>query len=334
MSIGVLRQCNKCKKEFPNNSNYFYRQRLGKEGLSGTCKNCTKQIRLDNQKPIVYEIYCSVTNKYYIGQTIVPLSIRVSQHFTKAKSLKQPLYQDICRLNKDDFTYKELHVADDISDLDDLEKFYIAKYISESKDMYNLEYGGVNSFIKHESSKMLQAISKGSKPFYIFNIKGELIDEGLKVIDSDKKWKASFNSVLKRKQKLTKGMFAIYKDEYTKEVLQCYLEKLKNYKKYGEIYRPVVDNSGKNNPMYGRTNEKNPNSKKVVVIKNKKSHIFNSCSEAEIKFNVTGLRNYARGVCNHYYRKQDIYIYYLNDKAIADTLEEILEIEKSISEVK
>lgn len=135
--------CAECGAILPKSKDFFFSHKHGKDGFENKCKECIKKRRRKRYKNIIYEIYCKEANIYYIGQTIKPITERISKHFSDAKrGRKQPLYEDMRMYDKQAFEYRVLEEVDKQEDLDDKEKYYIKKYLDEGKILYNREYGG------------------------------------------------------------------------------------------------------------------------------------------------------------------------------------------------
>ena len=164
-----IKICNKCGRWLQKESNFF-KHKFAKDGYENICKECVKARRKKRYKNIIYEIYCIQTDKYYIGQTIKNLSERISKHFSDAKrGRNQPLYIDILKYGKENFKYKEICEAKTESELNDLERYYISKYIEEGKILYNREAGGKDKTTMFYESKIKMSRSKNIKPFYVLN---------------------------------------------------------------------------------------------------------------------------------------------------------------------
>ena len=115
----------------------------------------------------------------------------------------------------------------------------------------------------------------------------------------------------------SKDYIVISKKNFTYDLLvneikaYTYLEDNIRYNE--EIYyKGTHDVRGKKNPMYNKHGKDNPNSKRVYIIKdNKIIDVFESATQAQESYNFV-VSAYARGECNHYYRKKDLYVYYEN----------------------
>lgn len=326
--------CNKCHRILPATDEFYFKHKHGLYGVESTCKECVKKRRKLRYKNSIYEIYCKDTDTYYIGQTIKPITERISKHFSDAKrGRKQPLYEDIRKFGKDAFNYKILEIVDTKEKLDEREKYYISLYKSNGKKMYNREGGGHKGLIVHEETKRIQAKSRGTNEFIIFDSDGFLIGEFYSYNQAYKElgW-FKYKYYLDNLELNDKNYIILSKENFSEELLY---NEIKAYRYLEDIYCDSIKEKeikmpksmkGENNPMYGKKGALNPNSKKVYVIKGDNIEIFESASEVSNKYKFQA-RAYARGVSNHYYKKLDMYIYYeyllpLHIQSDKSTLEE------------
>ncbi len=207
-----------------------------------------KMVKLKRYKNIIYEIYCTKTNKYYIGQTIKPLNDRMSKHFSDAKNgRKQPLYDDIRRYGRDYFVYQELCCVTTSEDLDDKERYWIDKYLKDGRDLYNLEFGGRKNVSVPYSTRVKMATSAGTAPFVVYDIHKNYIGRFEKIIDANTMLGTYFNNDKIANNGCSHGYIAFYELEFSTYKLDLILSNLVLIN--GKI-RKKVDLSGKNNPMY------------------------------------------------------------------------------------
>lgn len=103
---------------------------------------------------IIYKIVNKITNKVYIGQTVMPLARRWSVH--KASKRKSPLTSSIKKHGIENFYIQEIDRAHSTIELDILEQTYIVAYNSVYPNGYNLAIGG-------RSSRGHKAWNKGIK---------------------------------------------------------------------------------------------------------------------------------------------------------------------------
>ncbi len=99
----------------------------------------------------IYKIYNDVNSKVYIGQTRTSIKQRWKQHRVDMKRSNSPLYRAMLKYGVDKFHIKEIvrytspTKSDLITELNNAEQYYIAKYKSlASQNGYNLESGGNN----------------------------------------------------------------------------------------------------------------------------------------------------------------------------------------------
>lgn len=179
--------CSKCGKILPKSKEFFFSQKLSKDGFESQCKECVKKRRRKRYRNVIYEIYCKETDMYYIGQTIKPLTERISKHFSDAKQgRKQPLYDDMRKYNRQLFEYRILKEVDNQEDLDENERYYIKKYLKEGKKIYNREYGGRKDIDISEDTRREMCKAKGTKEFLVFDSEGFFLGEFYSVSQANK----------------------------------------------------------------------------------------------------------------------------------------------------
>ena len=247
----ITKVCTGCKLELPNTVQYFANNKRTKDGLESKCKSCAKIVKMKRYKNVIYEIYCTESDKYYIGQTIKPLNDRISKHFSDAKrGRKQALYQDIRKYNRDKFIFREIEHVENLCDLDSREQYWISEYKIQNKNLYNIELGGKNNIIVPEDTRIKQAIAKGIKPFYVFTAQKEFVGEYETIQNARKELGVSgFGRVLQGKALHSGRYIAIFKDSFSEETLKEMINKLETQ---GEKVRAKVDRSGENNSMFGK----------------------------------------------------------------------------------
>ena len=310
--------CSNCGKILPRTNEFFFKHKGGKDGLESQCKECVKKRRKKRYKNVIYEIYCEKTNIYYIGQTIKPITERISKHFSDAKrGRKQPMYEDMRKYERQTFSYKILEEVEKQEDLDDREKYYIKKYLDEGKALYNREYGGRKNIKVSEDTRREICKSKGTKEFLVFDSDGLFLGEFYSISQANKSLGYfDYNKYIDNTYLNSKDFIILSKENFNYDLLH---KEVKAYRyledniKYDEktYHKGTWDVSGENNPMYGKHGKDNPNSKYVYVIKDNKIEGFESAAMAQDKYDCQ-VRYYARGNCNHYCKKLDIYIYYEN----------------------
>lgn len=114
---------------------------------------------------LIYTVYNTVTNKYYVGQTVQTLKERKRQHYKFAKSKMN--YKFSNTLNKYDSNVFNWEIVENnilIDNLNDKEIFYIQKYNSFKKG-YNSTPGGSIRFERKPSNRILCNVKE------LYNIK-------------------------------------------------------------------------------------------------------------------------------------------------------------------
>lgn len=243
--------CSGCKRELPNTERFYNNNKMSKDGLECKCKSCAKAVKAKRYKNVIYEINCVETNKYYIGQTIKPINDRISKHFSDAKrGRKQELYQDMRKYSRDKFTYKEIEHVEDALNLDLREQYWIKEYRGHNKNLYNIELGGRKHIVVPEETRVRQARSKGTKPFYVYTANKKFVGEYKTIQDAQRELNISgLGLVLKSKASHSGGYVAIFKEDFAEHILDDMISKLDI--KNGKV-RTKVDVSGENNGMFGR----------------------------------------------------------------------------------
>ena len=309
--------CSKCHRILPATDEFYFKHKHGLYGLESSCKECIKKRRRLRYKNSIYEIYCKNTDTYYIGQTIKPITERISKHFSDAKrGRKQPLYEAIRKFGRDNFTYKILEIVDTKEELDEREKYYIALYKSNNKKLYNREGGGHKGLIVHEETKKIQSKSRGTNEFVIFDSDGFFIGDFYSYHQAyEELGYFNYKYYLDNLKLNDKNYIILSKENFSYDLLY---NEIKAYRYLEDIYYDSIEEKvvkksksmkGKNNPMYGKKGASNPNSKKVYVIKDGDIELFESANEVSNKYKFQA-KAYARGVSNHYYKKLDMYVYY------------------------
>lgn len=104
---------------------------------------------------IIYKITNKINGKIYIGQTVLSVRRRWTQHTTSAKV--HPLYAAFAKYGLSNFSIEEVCSALDKKYLNDLEKYFISFYSCLSPNGYNLTTGGDSAFSRSEETKKKQS---------------------------------------------------------------------------------------------------------------------------------------------------------------------------------
>ena len=170
----------------------------------------------------IYVFRNIINDKVYVGQTYNP-SQRKAGHLNGArKGHDHPFYRSIRKYGEENFNFEVIEECND-SDVDEREKFWIAHYDSTNRDKgYNLERGG-KGVSKEHRRKLSQAL-KGNKHCV-----------GRK-ISNETRWKTG----------------AAHRGKTLSKPHRANLSKTRNERGLSR---------GENNPMYGLTGERCPNSK-------------------------------------------------------------------------
>lgn len=108
---------------------------------------------------LIYMHTCNISHKSYIGQTTKTMEKRWSEHLNNTKK-NTKLSKAINKYGKYCWTHCVLSYANNKSDLDDLEKFFIEKY-NTIKNGYNTRKGGHYAYITPEGRKKMSDKRKG-----------------------------------------------------------------------------------------------------------------------------------------------------------------------------
>ena len=125
---------------------------------------------------IIYKAENKINGKLYIGQTIRSLTARRNQHLNNArKGVSGKFYDAIREYGEDNFEFSVICKAYSKDELDDLERYYIAKYNTVNDGYNSLSGGSANVMeipsVKEKHKKILgsdeirQKISKGMKNY-------------------------------------------------------------------------------------------------------------------------------------------------------------------------
>jgi group I intron endonuclease len=116
----------------------------------------------DSVYGVVYKITNIVNGKIYIGQTTQNLKVRLSQHLSPSSKYCILLHKAIKKYGRNSFKIEEIAKCYCLSELNDLEGFYIKQENSLSPNGYNLLIGG-NNKRHHSSTKLKMSISRLGK---------------------------------------------------------------------------------------------------------------------------------------------------------------------------
>jgi len=120
---------------------------------------------------IIYKITNKINNKIYIGKTVKTLKRRFDLHKNQSNNHGNThLYNAMCLYGVKNFSIEQIDTANDISELNKKEMFWIKKYKSYDSNIgYNLTLGGdggntwLLNFHKELTSKRLSESIKNSQ---------------------------------------------------------------------------------------------------------------------------------------------------------------------------
>lgn len=175
---------------------------------------------------LIYKATNTQNNKVYIGQTIKPLSHRISEHKCRAADSDShtKFYNAIKKYGWESFVWEVIEESDKWTqdELNSKEQYYIQLYNS-IENGYNTLVGGKCSTIDGEE----MAILCGSEPFYAFNLKGELLGEFINKREFARRYGINVQRVVEMVQNKTlssKNIIVIDKAIYTPDLLQYRLK--------------------------------------------------------------------------------------------------------------
>lgn len=103
-----------------------------------------------------------ITNKIYIGQTIVELKLRWQRHCVP--SSKTVISNSIHKHGRDNFIIEQIDSASSIEELNQKEVYWIKHYHSLNKEKgYNVAYGGGNRIMTDEIKLKISITNSGKK---------------------------------------------------------------------------------------------------------------------------------------------------------------------------
>lgn len=112
---------------------------------------------------IIYKITNLVTNKVYIGQTIVSIKKRWGDHCSKGSNCRF-LSKSIAKHGKNNFHIEEIDRADTLEDLNKKEAYWIDFYKSTDPEFgYNLSSGGDNRQCHEDTKDKISKANSGKK---------------------------------------------------------------------------------------------------------------------------------------------------------------------------
>jgi len=112
---------------------------------------------------IIYKATNIKNNKSYVGQTMISLDIRRSQHNhvamkTKAKTA---IHRAIRKYGIENFKWNILRECNTVNELNEMEEYYIKEYDTFSKNGYNMTSGGKNYIVSEEARKNMSKAKSG-----------------------------------------------------------------------------------------------------------------------------------------------------------------------------
>lgn len=137
---------------------------------------------------LIYKVTNNINGKVYIGQTIRTLRERQKQHLTsyKYKNDCSRFYNSIRKHGEENFVWEVIAETDNKEVLDELERYYIAKYNSTSPEYgYNIHTGGTNGYVQSEETKRKIGEAQVGSKNHMYGKTGALNPASKQVVDID-----------------------------------------------------------------------------------------------------------------------------------------------------
>lgn len=151
-----------------------------------------------NSYVTIYLLRCLSNNKIYIGQTWLPLNLRMGKNGINYRN-SVFLFSAIQKYGIDNFKYEILDTAQTQEEADEKEEKYIAQYNSRNSNIgYNLREGGWGGKHSEESKEKIRQAGLGRKMSEenIRRITGNTFAKGSVHTDE---WKAANSEMMKKR---------------------------------------------------------------------------------------------------------------------------------------
>lgn len=209
---------------------------------------------------IVYLATNKINGLRYIGQTILPLEERISNHFKTARFYKNKhnyFHNALLKYDKENFKWEILCKCETIEELNRKEIEMIKKFNTLWPNGYNLKTGGLGGRHSEETKKKMKEshadFSGENNPMY------------RKI-----PWNKGKHLFKKHKEKISKANKGIVRSEETKQ-------KISKTRVEKEVAK------GKNNPMYRKHHSKTTKEKISEVLKGKNHPFYGKHHSEETK---------------------------------------------------
>jgi group I intron endonuclease len=114
------------------------------------------------RKGFIYRITNTINGKVYIGQTLRPLEERFREY--SPERTNNYLSASFNKYGKENFTFEQIDEATTLTELNSLERKWIAHYDSTNRNKgYNLATGGNNAVVSEETRAKMSKAGKGRK---------------------------------------------------------------------------------------------------------------------------------------------------------------------------
>lgn len=111
---------------------------------------------------IIYKITNIITQKIYIGQTVVDIKKRWTDHCSKGSNCRF-ISRAIQKYGKENFTIEEIDHAGTFEELNEKEVYWIKELNCLTPNGYNLKFGGENGSLSEETKQKIGNSNFGKK---------------------------------------------------------------------------------------------------------------------------------------------------------------------------
>lgn len=187
---------------------------------------------------IIYKATNQLNNLSYIGQTVTSLNQRKHGHISCAKLRPESYFhRAIRKYGSENFEWEIIDYGIDCDDLNQKEIYWISHYNTYKGEGYNMVIGGNSNkgFKMSEEQKINLSISRGGKPFLVFDRDGNYLYTKINQSDFAKEINTSVSNVgkvLHNEKNTIKGLILIFKDEFCEEILFKKMNSTRNHREF------------------------------------------------------------------------------------------------------
>lgn len=202
-------------------------------------------------------VYCGINtrnDKRYIGQTIRGLNTRKREHIAQSYSGSDlAFHQAIRKYGEEQFEWMVLDEACSQEELDDKECYWIEHYNTYYDGGYNMALGGQFN-LSDDPDEM--SLMRGGREFLVFDLEGNYVGSKISQIafaDEIEVSVKTVNHVLRgvSGKDSAGGYLLFYKDNFTQELLNNKINKIKAREEYFYVFTKEGEYVGKwNNKVH------------------------------------------------------------------------------------